>query len=208
LNKSRSQKNKYYEMAAHAGLSDLHVKTENYDSALIYIQNALDLSANLEVKTDLPNLYHQTGKVYYHLNKNDSAFEYAQKSLHLASELNDTEKIGNAVELLSQISEKIGNYNSALTYFKQYKSIRDSLFNAKKVKIITEIENKYQATLKQEEINKLQSASEIQRLKLERQKQELFFKYHYTNYRWGLFTRRVYFVGYIRRYHSTCTREL
>lgn len=176
LNLAKEKKSEYYLMAVHSSYADLYLDQKNYSKSIEHARSGYELGIKLEAKTDLPYLANLIGLNHFHLGNLDSALFYGSRSYTQSVEINDSKKIMDAADLMSKISESKGEYANALKYFREYKMMQDSIYNADKAKLIIESENKFQNARKQEEIHRLLSEQQINKLKLQQKEQQLLLE--------------------------------
>lgn len=173
MTSAKASNSEYYTMASNSGFADLYYEKKDYLRSISYARTGLEIGEKLKATTDLPYLINLIGMNYYHAGNVDSARYYATKSYTQSVAINDIKKVMDAADLLAKINEKSGDYANALKYFREYKSLQDSIFNAEKSRIIIEAESKFQTAQKQEEIQRLLSEQKIARLILEQREQQL-----------------------------------
>jgi len=111
------------------------------------------------------------------INCLNKAVEYGNKSFELAKvvDLLPLKKV--ASNNLMMAHNKLGNYEKAIQFAEKFISIQDSLFSVEKMKVIENLEAKYQAEKKQVQIDNLEAVNQIQsqNLKTLRSRQILLF---------------------------------
>ncbi len=78
-------------------------------------------------------------------------------------------------KLLSEVYEKLNRFKTSLTYHKKYTTLKDSLFNKKRVRIVAAVKEKYEADRKEKENNNLRYVNNIQKLRIENQTREKLY---------------------------------
>nr|WP_293300763.1 tetratricopeptide repeat protein [Allomuricauda sp.] len=123
----------------------------------------------------------QTGNVVVNqihlaeISTEESALEegasWAQKALSLATENELLENQAKAYQLLSEIASKQNKEGLALTYFKEYKTVNDSIYNIENGQRLSELQTIYETekkeaeiALQEEEINTLNAQAEVDQL--------------------------------------------
>ncbi|MBU0475289.1 MAG: tetratricopeptide repeat-containing sensor histidine kinase, partial [Bacteroidetes bacterium] len=79
------------------------------------------------------------------------------------------------LSLHSTLYEKISNYKKAFYYRNLYEKLKESLFNEKSLRIITDLKEKYEADKKEKENISLQYQNNIQKLEIENQAREKLY---------------------------------
>ncbi|AWV98366.1 tetratricopeptide repeat protein [Arcticibacterium luteifluviistationis] len=102
---------------------------------------------------------------YRHLGKNTLARKNIDEGLKLAIELESLDLQIYAYEIAKDIELATGNPLAAVEKMEVLQSLKDSLFNTEKTSQINEFQSKYEAVVKDAEINELNKKAEIQQLK-------------------------------------------
>ena len=83
-------------------------------------------------------------------------FKLSEAALNRALEISSTNDFRDwqqkALDMLSQLKAKQGDFKSAYQYYQQSVSIKDSLFEEEKTKMVFELETKYETSKKDKEI--------------------------------------------------------
>ncbi|PHR23544.1 MAG: hypothetical protein COA38_17070 [Fluviicola sp.] len=110
--------------------------------------SAIDLK-DPHTQVFIDNLY---GASYFHLENYTKAIVYYQKSLRVARDLgllNDQKK---ALFGLYEAEEKLGRFQQSLSRFKEYNTLKDSLYNVASTTKLNELQEKYDSEQKENEI--------------------------------------------------------
>jgi class 3 adenylate cyclase len=105
----------------------------------------------------------------------EKSIEYFKKAIDILSE---TDLPNSLIDLYSQISrayEKNQDFMNSLYYHKKYASLRDSIFNVEKMKVISSIEFRGQLELKDKKLEIANLMMERQKLTLDRQNLIAYF---------------------------------
>ena len=121
-----------------------YLKLEQLDSTHIYAQRAFDLQADLKDEhgqtislTTIAQVFLRRGVLSKALAYCNHAFELAQKNAF-------QEELKDLYHCYSRIYEARGDYARALAYFKQYKDVRDSIFNEQKLSELKTVQLRYE----------------------------------------------------------------
>ncbi len=115
---------------------------------------SLEYGKELDDKRLIAYGYNNIGQAHFALANRDKAIDYMNKSLELAIEMKLRSLISDNYKGMADIYKNAGQYDLALEYLTQYIAIKDTLFNEKSNKQITEMQTKYE-TEKKETENKL-----------------------------------------------------
>lgn len=143
-------------------IAGIHLKLGNYDKAEKSLLIALNNYAALEEKTGVITTNLSLALVNDKQGKPD-AISIAEGALNMASRIDNPRLISHGYQVLSEIYNNRKDYKKAYEYFKRHTIIQDSLFSTEKERILTEMEEKYQSELKDNEILLLKEKSRIQR---------------------------------------------
>jgi hypothetical protein len=114
--------------------------------------------------------YVQTASTYLKLNKTKEAIANYEKGLHNARQANSLTVTEIALKGLSDAYSQRADTKNALFYYKQYIETKDSLFNLRTAKTISELKSKYENEKKQREIQALQLEGEKKKTELKQTK--------------------------------------
>jgi DNA-binding NarL/FixJ family response regulator len=119
--------------------------------ALFYYLRSLQISQQLGYSIGISNTCANAGKIYSEMNKPDSALYFVNMGIDEAIRSGDKTFLLKNYETLYQIYEKLGKNSEALEAYKNYVSIKDSIFNTEKSRQIAEMEAKYETEKKEKE---------------------------------------------------------
>ncbi len=122
----------------------LFKKEKQFDSAQTYLEEAIDMSKRLNSKNTEASALTQLAEVSMSLNDYNKAEEYLLQSLTLAKEISDVEWQRDAYKTLSSAYEKENKSGKALTAYKNYMTLYDSMMNDKKKGEITRMEIQFE----------------------------------------------------------------
>lgn len=145
---------------------------KNYEKALDYYQKALIIFEEIESKSALVYIFYNLGSVYRNIQNYSKSKEYFIKGLHLSKELSMNDYISYNYQALSGLYEEIGKYSDALSNYKKYVFIKDSLFNEEKHRQISEIEAQFQLAQQEKEIEFFKLDQELNDSKLKKKENQ------------------------------------
>jgi len=91
-------------------------QADNFDTALIYVTQALTLAQNLDFKKGIAKAYDVTGSIYAHKDNYPKAIENEEKALAIYQELNSKNSIASEYNHLGTAYWNMGNYPKSLEY--------------------------------------------------------------------------------------------
>lgn len=150
-------------------------KRQEYETAISFYQKALGINESLQNKSGIARTLGNMAVLYttaadsLHKNARDSltlkmiekrkteyyskAFDFAAQAAEIAKELGAMNTLNHQYDLLMQVSRELNNPEKALEYADLYIETKDSLYNKEKTKAIEEMEARYQAEQKQQQID-------------------------------------------------------
>ena len=145
-------------------LGTCYNETGDFSRSLLYLNQALDLSKEIGDK-EMEALSLVGLASYYGVNNRqfDEALKHIINAEKISKESGYNQVLTEVFKTRSAIDEKHGNITSALDYYKQYKSISDTLFNESSMTQLHEYEVRYKT--QEKELRILQQQSEIERQK-------------------------------------------
>ncbi|MFT5913691.1 MAG: signal transduction histidine kinase [Bacteroidia bacterium] len=144
----------------------VYFEMKDFKKSEKYFLEALALEKEIENEIgESPSL---NGLARIELQKKNyaKALKYANQSYEISTRYGLISEQTKAYELLSEIYEYTGNQSKALTYFKQYITLKDSVLNKKNNEQLARIEAEFD--FKKEEL-KQESKNEKERLELQNQ---------------------------------------
>lgn len=148
-----------------AGLSD----KGRTDEALQLLSQSLAIYKQLKDSLGMTKVYKTMGTIYSGTHQEAMAYEYLHKSLQLAENNHyNLEKI----ELYNQLSkylEAMGQYSHSLRYYKAYKTLSDSVFNAESNRQLSYTNVRFETLKRNAAIEQLTAEKQVQQAQLKNQ---------------------------------------
>ncbi|MEP6951297.1 MAG: histidine kinase [Ginsengibacter sp.] len=125
----------YYAKTAGAGpliklyesLGELHLALKHYDSTLVFLNRALNMSTKANDRNQVMKVYLILGKTYQASGKYEKALENARVLSQVANETGAKQNIRDAHLLLYQVFDHLHKHDSALAHLKKYVAVKDSI---------------------------------------------------------------------------------
>ncbi|MBN2662520.1 MAG: tetratricopeptide repeat protein [Bacteroidales bacterium] len=152
---------------ADINIANSYIDLMNFDSAKIFIDDALEIYQQPVNDRGLALVEYSYGRYYFFQNKHNEAIDNLIKSLEYASVNNDYEFISKVTKVLYQAYKNVGNFEKALEIHEQYKSAEDSIFNKNNEQQLTEMALTYDFE-KEKQQTELVHLAEIKRQKIVR----------------------------------------
>jgi len=153
-------------------IGNIKMQEKQYRSALQYFNTGLDKAiANHNSKYSIGHLYHKTGDAYQALDSLSEAEHSYLKALETAD--GDNEMVYNIYYSLASLSEKRGEFSKANEYLKLHNRFHDSIYTNEKVKIISELNTRYETEKKDQQLQLFVKDKEINDALVYRQMQQI-----------------------------------
>ncbi|MFI0429910.1 tetratricopeptide repeat protein [Mariniflexile sp. HMF6888] len=120
-------------------MGKIYTDQKDYAKAKEYIGKSLELRLKKNEPIDIAQSRLSLAWIYIYENKPTQAIELAQQALATSKEIDFLTGKENANKALSKAHELNGDYHKALNYYKDYKTIFDSLTNIEKNKAIDKV---------------------------------------------------------------------
>jgi len=132
-----------------------------YDVALEYFEKALKVYEESSNERKLAEVYSNIGSNHYYRSNFQQSLSFYKKSLDYAIRTEYLDIETNALFALSELYETRNDFPKAYEYLFRYNTMKDSLLNIEKTKVIEELITKYETEKKDAEI-KVLSAEQAQ----------------------------------------------
>lgn len=157
-----------------SNIGNIYTVRKNYNAALSYFQQALKIGEEMKVPMmQIFPLLNISGS-YIKLNQKELALSNALQALTIAEKLNSKQRIGQCYAIITEVYLAKGDYTNAFNYEHRSSLMKDTLFNEKNSKQITEMQTKYETEKKEQQISLLNKESEIQELSIKKQKTAIY----------------------------------
>ncbi len=117
-----------------------------------YFNNAISIKEKTEDNFGLVSTYISLAVLYQKQKNYDKALSIIEKAINISSKLDYKEGLSRAYFVQSELYSQKGNYKEAYENFIKYHVLQDSIFNEKSTKIISSLQEQYQAEKREKEI--------------------------------------------------------
>lgn len=107
-------------------------------------------------------------EAYTMKNQYTDALKKARQGLNISLETGEITSATEAYRLLIDLLEKLGQHREALTLYRKYSVLKDSLFDIEKYRALAEMQSKYETDKKEQQLALLNEQNRIQELKLDK----------------------------------------
>ncbi len=153
-------------------LGNSRFQQKKYPEALKFFKTGLENAIYYKnSKSSISNLYIKIGNIYEVMDSLEKAKENYIKALQIGE--GDNDLINNINLSLSKMFFKEGNYLSAYKYQRDYNLFKDSVFTNEKIRIITELNTRYDSEKKDQQLQILSKDRLLQEALLVKQLKQL-----------------------------------
>ncbi|HEX5168572.1 MAG TPA: tetratricopeptide repeat protein [Cyclobacteriaceae bacterium] len=165
----RPLKVNYEEAIVLGNLATVYQQMKQYQKALPYELQSLSIKRTLPNKRSLAFGLHDVGLTYLKLNQFTQADAHLMEGLNLATEIKAKDLLQAFYETLAELALAKNDFRSAYNFILQSQQWKDSVFNEQSAQQINELQAKYEAEKKDNQISLLAKEGEIQKKEVERQ---------------------------------------
>jgi serine phosphatase RsbU (regulator of sigma subunit) len=145
-------------------------RDENLKDALTYHLRALKIQDTINDLRGASHSYINIAGIYEKTKRYQEALSNYQKALSLIGDLDLKESKKAIYQGLSNMYEVLGDKGNALSFFKKYVAIKDSIIDDVKHQQIAEMQARYDSEKKEQEILLLNKNQKLKETELEREK--------------------------------------
>lgn len=154
--------NKYLKQSTLLHISNAYMKQYQYDKIKPYLEESYQLSILLEDHEGLAISLRGLGEYYYHQSRFTKAGQYAKSSLELSRKQHDRLNESKALMLLANIAGSMHLLNSQARYYNMHDSVENEILNDEVTQNMQELETKYEAEKKLQQIQQLEKDKQLQ----------------------------------------------
>ncbi|SFE84725.1 tetratricopeptide repeat-containing sensor histidine kinase [Thermoflexibacter ruber] len=117
-------------------IANVYFKQAKYKEALEYLEEGLSISQKNKNLIQQSRILNLIGEIYLKENNTKGSLEYFYKALPLAKQADATPDLKNTYWGLYQSHKKLGRIDSTLCYLEYATSLKDSLYNVEKNRMV------------------------------------------------------------------------
>jgi len=121
-----------------------HFEMGNYDKALVSYQESLEVSKINKSQRGIMEVLANRGVLYNAYGRVDEAKDDCENAKAIAIETNDSEYIIKACNCLYTAHNSLGNFKESLINHELYTKVKDSVFNEKNIRKVTQVGMQYE----------------------------------------------------------------
>jgi signal transduction histidine kinase len=141
-----------FEAVATGNAGIAHGKLGHTHQAIQFLNRAIEKHITNNNRKELAYCYLKLAEVYKNSLQQEAAIRAAQNALQSAQMAEALQQQADANLLLSDLYQTKGNFKEAFTYQSNHLRLRDSLFQAEKVKQVRELQIQYETEKKEREL--------------------------------------------------------
>ncbi|WP_299670334.1 ATP-binding protein [uncultured Polaribacter sp.] len=144
----------YHALVIKSSLISFYAKSKDIGKAKKYLEEATPYYNKIDKNASFAaEFYKAKARYLFALSKYEEALVFAKKSYKLFRKNANVNGIMNSSELLSDIYTEIGNQKLALSSFKTYSKIKDSIFSVTKTNALSYYQTLYETERQEKEIS-------------------------------------------------------
>ncbi len=152
-------------------LASVYKMQGDYETAIQYYQKAIDIYTESGNQSGIASALLNLSNLYVKDKKWGEAEKTVNKALKYVEGSGFMEARSILYGRLSTIHENLENYQLALTYYKEYVTLNDSLKNRENSRLVSELEAQYESEKKESEIALLDEQNQTKELALSKTRQ-------------------------------------
>ena len=146
----------------------VYKKQGDFDRALETYRQAAEIKEQMGERADLALNFQNIGEVYLLMEEPLEALRYLSRAESIAEETGSHAAREGTLLNLAEAHAQLGDYRKAHGYLVQYGEVRDASLNEERRRTVAELQARYDADRRREEIELLTKDNRIQRLELSR----------------------------------------
>lgn len=162
-----------FEMAGlYQNIGNIYWEKQDYDSARWSYFKSLRYIESIGDSTGLGRVHNAIGQSYCIVGDHQQAKAHLLKARQVAHALGNPLILMNAEQYLKSVFAALGEYDQAIRSYDTYVFIKDSLQGVEKLRMVEEVEARYQNEKKQKEIELLNARNELSFLQISKRENE------------------------------------
>ncbi|HEY8898390.1 MAG TPA: tetratricopeptide repeat-containing sensor histidine kinase, partial [Niastella sp.] len=150
-------------------------KMNRYAEAFSYYQAGLALMQKRNDQYNIALVLGNMGDLYFKMNNFSKALDYHLQNLAMVKQIHSNELLQQSYNNLKRTYTALGNYKKAYEYQQGEMAIKDTIYNKQSMLNAEEMQAKYQADKKQQQIQLLQRDNHIAAIELTNQRRTKYF---------------------------------
>jgi len=147
-------------------IASYYLDVNQFNKAIDYGNKGVLLSLKYNAQKSLTYSYDWIGMSYYHLNQKQKGIGYLNKALLITKQIKEPFRTMEIYESIYRCYLLSGDYKNAFNYYSLRNRLNDSLKLVNNVRQLGELQIKYQAAKKDNQINYLTSEGQVESRKI------------------------------------------
>jgi len=153
-------------MHATQGIGDVNFEIGNFNQANIFFNKQLGIAEKIKDFQGIVTSLVKISRCFYVAGDYPTSTNYLNRALVIAKRENLYSTAADVYQYLSLINESEGKYRDALSFYKLWSEIRDSIYSEESGEKLAKLQILYDISQKEKENEILRQSIEIQRLQL------------------------------------------
>lgn len=153
---------------------DVAVKRKQHTKALKMYQRGIALSDASRNNSMKAATYHRIAKAYVDVGRNDDAIDVLLRNADDARKMGYREELERTYKLLSDIYHKLDQQDNAYKFLNLYTTLHDSIYTMQNGKQIALLQNEFELSLKQAQIELLTKDTDLKQKEIGSQRVQLY----------------------------------
>jgi tetratricopeptide (TPR) repeat protein len=156
--------------ANYQNMALIYLEQEKFDEARAAFNHALEILEKLDDRQAMIISYLGLANVCFYRKQYYNSIDLFKLAYNKAQEIGAGNNGITALKGIADSYEELGNFQQALHYHKQYKNLVDSLFSVESNRNISELQEKYEAEKRDQEIMQLNFETELKEVEIKNQR--------------------------------------
>jgi signal transduction histidine kinase/Tfp pilus assembly protein PilF len=153
----------------------IQMDLKDYQEALESYMKSVEIHKRRNDRSALANNYNNVGELYLLQGNNHKALQYLKEASSIAEGINAMNILLENYNFQSKAYSNLRNYREALNWSREYRNLKNRVFNLESQNRIMELHVRFEADHKSKEIELLRRNTELQELRLSRQRFQRHF---------------------------------
>lgn len=142
-------------------LAKIYFAKKDFEKAIEYYKESEKYSIKSNNSFNLIATYNSLAIVYKELKKYNEAKAYSEKSITISKQIGALEREMFCHETMADVLFAMGDYKNAFESFKNYSTIKDSIFTSDKNDAIAEMQAKFDVEKNQQKVKEIELQKQI-----------------------------------------------
>ncbi len=165
--------NKYGMATSFTNLGNMAFNKKEFKIAEDYYKKSVSLNEELGDKWGMVSTYVSIAVLFQHQKSYNEAIGSIIKAINLSKEIGYREGAKNSYIVLAELNENIGNFKEAYIAQQQYIAYKDSIMNEENSKVLSQLQEQFNAEKREKEIQLLNTQKQKDDLKIKQKSTQL-----------------------------------